>query len=143
MIFITDSDIAVLIRTENLTQITGADSTMLDHAELIAIEEISGYLRGRYDTAAVFAATGTDRNPQVVTYTIDCMLYHLLSRITPRNIPQIRIDRYDVVLAWLDKVNEGTLIPNLPEYTGNPTGSNEDAAQNFRFGSNDKFNHQY
>lgn len=143
MNFITDNDIALQIRAENLSQVTSSDTSLLDLAELEAIEEISGYLRGRYDTAAIFAAAGTDRNPQIVMYMIDIMLFHLHSRITPRNIPQVRIDRYTVVLEWLDKVNEGTIIPDLPEYTGTPPGSDENAAQNFRMGSNPKFNHQW
>ena len=143
MNFITSDDLDVLIKNHNLSLLTSQDASLLDIAELQAIEEITGYLRQRYDVAALFSATSTARNPLCVLYCIDIMLYHLYSRITPKGIPEIRLTRYESAIAWLDSVMEGRIIPSLPENTGTPPGSDENAAQNFKIAGNPKFNHDY
>jgi hypothetical protein len=50
-----------------------------------------------------------DRNVQSIMYCIDISLYHLLTRIAPRNIPQHRIDRYGMALDWLKKIGKGEI----------------------------------
>ena len=55
-----------------------------ERAERMAIEEVSGYLRSRYDAAKVFAATGDDRNDLIVMRTCDVALYHLSSWLPNR-----------------------------------------------------------
>ena len=46
-------------------------------AERMAIEEVSGYLRSRYDVKKIFAASGSERNNIIVLRTCDVSLYHL------------------------------------------------------------------
>lgn len=58
---------------------------------------------------------GDNRNQQVKVYMIDVCLYHLHSNINPRNIPQLRIDRYNNALNWCKMVNRGEITANLPE----------------------------
>jgi len=72
------------------------------------------------------------RDQQLVQKLVDITLYHLMRRIAPRNIPQIRIDAYmgmpDMVkmgetgpifpvysaLGWLQACARGEITPNLP-----------------------------
>ncbi len=49
------------------------------NAEAEAIEENIRLSPPVYDTAAIFAATGNDRNRLIVMYTADIVLYHLNS----------------------------------------------------------------
>ncbi len=52
MIFIHINELSSTIKADNLSQVIGTDATILDTAELEAIELVSGYLRNSYDVAA-------------------------------------------------------------------------------------------
>jgi len=54
-----------------------------------------------------------DRNIQSIMYVVDISLYHLLTRIAPRNIPQHRIDRYTMAIDWLRKIGRGEITVSL------------------------------
>jgi hypothetical protein len=66
---------------------------------------------------------GDNRNQQIVLYLIDITLYHLHSRINPRNIPDLRKERYDGnsqmqtggAIAWLKRVASGDITADLPQ----------------------------
>jgi hypothetical protein len=65
---------------------------------------------------------GDNRNQQIVMYLLDITLYHLHSRINPRNIPDLRKERYDGnnatqnggAIAWLKRVASGDITADLP-----------------------------
>lgn len=57
---------------------------------------------------------GDNRSQQLVTYLVDITLYHLHSRIAPRNIPDLRVKRYDDACKWLKAVSRGEVTANLP-----------------------------
>ena len=103
------------------------DVPVLHEGVLTAIAEMSSYLNSRYDVATLFAATATDRHPLIKLYCIDITLYHLHSRISPRAIPQLRMDRYDAAINWLKQVARGELLPDLPTL---PNGQDNIAAFN-------------
>ncbi len=129
MIFLTDSDFTMLIRNEVMAVVTNGDAANKDKAELAAIEEMTSYLAGRFDTGLIF--DDTDRNPLIIMYCIDILLYHLHSNINPRNIPELRKTRYDSAIEWLKRVAAGGLNPNLPVTEG-------EESQPYRLGSNIK-----
>lgn len=139
MAFLTETDYATLIKDAALNQVTQGNQGIVDECELMAQQEMESYLNQRFDVASIFDATGDDRNRLIVMYLIDITLYHLHSRITPRNIPEIREDRYNTAIVWLSKVAKGELTPRLPRL------ENEDEETTVRstFNSNTKFNHQW
>jgi hypothetical protein len=53
---------------------------------------------------------GDNRNQQLVNYLIDIVLYHILSRIAPMNIPDLRVKRYDNAIYWLKQCATGEFI---------------------------------
>ena len=57
---------------------------------------------------------GDNRDQQMVMYCIDICLYHIHSRIAPRNIPQLRIDRYTAAIEWLRMCADGGVTPSMP-----------------------------
>lgn len=81
-----------------------------------------------YDITAIYPidttkwTVGDNRNQQVVLYLLDITLYHLHSRINPRNIPDLRKERYDGnspnqtggAIGWLKKVASGDVNADLP-----------------------------
>lgn len=52
-------------------------------------------------------ALSTSRNPYLIMILVDIVLYHLHARISPNNIPKIRLDRYDEAMTWLKQVSKG------------------------------------
>lgn len=66
---------------------------------------------------------GDNRNQQIVMYLLDITLYHLHSRINPRNVPDLRKERYDGnnatqnggAIAWLKRVASGDITADLPQ----------------------------
>ncbi|MBP1631206.1 MAG: hypothetical protein H6Q15_2099 [Bacteroidetes bacterium] len=126
MIFIEDTDFEVQVREEILAMLGVEDlnnSTAIITAEQMAISQIKENIGGRYDTDAIFASTGLDRNFYIVMITIDIMLYHLWSKKAPKRIPETRETRYGDALDWLKPVGKGTLSCTLPQkniedYTG-------------------------
>lgn len=57
---------------------------------------------------------GDTRSQQLVTYMVDIALYHVHSRIAPRNIPELRVKRYDDAIDWLKKCAKGDVTPAMP-----------------------------
>lgn len=70
---------------------------------------------GTKPTNATYFTRGDNRNQQIVLYMIDICLYHLHSRINPRNIPTLRGLRYEEAIKWLNMVASGTVTADLRE----------------------------
>lgn len=64
--------------------------------------------------AANYWKFGDNRNQQLVNYMIDIALYHVHSRISPRNIPDLRVKRYDDAIRWLKMAGRGDITADLP-----------------------------
>ncbi len=66
---------------------------------------------------------GDNRNQEIVQYLIDITLYNLHCRINPRNVPELRKERYDGNIAsqiggaigWLKNVSAGKVYVDIPE----------------------------
>lgn len=56
------------------------------------------------------------RQPVLLMYLLDLVLYHLHSRLNPRQIPPLRLERYERALDWLADVQAGKIIldPDCP-----------------------------
>ena len=115
MIFLTDADFEEYQVRDAVLSVLKISTTSLDSAELAVMEQVGSYIKSRYDATATFAAVGLARNPLIVMYMIDLILYHLHSNTPGRVLPKVRQDRFDAAIVWLDKVNNGGLFPTLPE----------------------------
>lgn len=112
--FIDNEDYKVVIGDAALKVVSQSSPENIANAEAEAIEEISGYLRPVYDTAAIFAATGNDRNRLIVMYTADIVLYHLTASQPQKMGSEIRKERYERAIKWLEGVQAGKIVPDLP-----------------------------
>jgi len=112
--FIDTEDYKVVIGDAALKVVSQSLPENIANAEAEAIEEISGYLRPVYDTAAIFAATGNDRNRLIVMYTADIVLYHLTASQPQKMGSEIRKERYERAIKWLEGVQAGKIVPDLP-----------------------------
>lgn len=112
--FIDKEDYKVVIGDAAFKVISQADPDTVANAEFEAVEEMSGYLRPVYDTEAIFSATGNVRNRLVVMYTADIALYHLSAALPQKMGAEIRKERYDRAIKWLEGVQSGRIVPDLP-----------------------------
>lgn len=123
--FINDEDYRVVIGEQALKVISQISDDNRANAEDEAIEEISSYLRPKYDTSALFSAEGNERNRLIVMYTCDIALYHMAASLPQKMGTEIRKERYDRAIKWLEGVQAGKIVPDLPVATdeeGNPVG---------------------
>lgn len=112
--FITTEDYKIVLAQSALQIIDQADSENRAHAEKCAMEEISGYLRPRYDVEKAFSMEGSLRNSQLVLVAVDISLYNLFSSLNAKMGMDIRKERYDRALLWLEGVQKGRIVPDLP-----------------------------
>lgn len=57
---------------------------------------------------------GDNRNPQLVELNVHIAVYKLSPRISPNNIPEIWVKRYDDAISWLKKCAEGKVTLDCP-----------------------------
>lgn len=125
--FITDQDYEVVIGRQAMQAVSRCSETLRANAEAEACEEIAGYLRPDYDTEAVFAAEGPDRNPRLVMAAVDMALYHLSASMPQQMGSAVRKERYDNAIKWLEGIRAGKIVPDLPAAAG-PDGEEPEGA---------------
>ena len=112
--FITDQDYKVVIGDNALKVVSQTSEQNRATAEAEAQEEIASYLRPAYDTNAIFDAEGDSRNRLIVMYTCDIALYHMVSAMPQKLGSEIRKERYERAVKWLEGVQAGKIVPDLP-----------------------------
>ncbi|MDR1120049.1 MAG: DUF1320 domain-containing protein [Dysgonamonadaceae bacterium] len=147
--FLTIEDYNAVVDSKTLDVINQSEPENLRRAEGYAIEEIGGYLRAAessktgirpYDVDAAFAQVGDDRSRQLVMYTCDVVLYHLIAWLPQRIGFEIREIRYKRAIEWLESVQAGKVILDIPLI---PEDNPEDAANNIKWGSWGKNKYDY
>lgn len=117
--FILPEDYDASIHAEILDRITRSDTAVVKICEHRAIAEMRGYLGGRYDCDAIFSAEGPDRLPLVVMMAVDITVYHLFCLHNPKAMSDIRRQRYERAVEWLEGVAAQRIsiegAPRLPE----------------------------
>ena len=120
--FITDEDYRVVIGEAALKVVSQASAENRANAETEAIEEIASYLRPVYDCKITFETEGDNRNRLIVMYTCDIALYHMMSAMPQKMGSEIRKERYERAIKWLEGVQAGKIVPDLPVATDVATG---------------------
>jgi hypothetical protein len=147
--FANIEDLEQTIYNYQVTQITEGNSAIVTQALLTAESEVRGYLsesnrrehldgRLHYDVAAIFAATGTDRNALLLTLTLTIAKWYIVELCNADIIYEVAKERYDRAVALLNKIAKGEInLADLPLIT--PA---EDQPSALRFGSRPKFTHE-
>lgn len=68
---------------------------------------------GTLPTNTTYWTQGDNRNQQILGYTIDIVLYYLHVRIAPMNIPQLRLDNYDIAKQMLKDFAKGVVTLDM------------------------------
>ena len=69
---------------------------------------------GTLPTNATYWTAGDNRTQAILMCVIDVCLYHVHSRIAPRNIPDLRRDRYVNAVDMLRAYARGEMTAKLP-----------------------------
>lgn len=91
-----------------------SNNTNIDPFQFATVWNPITGLSGEIPETSTYWISGDSRSQHIVMRLIDITLYHLHSRINPRNIPEFRIARRDEAIQWLRDLTKGTVTPNLP-----------------------------
>ena len=135
--FITTEDYNASIHQEILDAVIRSDATIVEVVEDRAIAEMRGYMSRRYDCDKIFSAEGEQRHQLVLMMAIDIAIYHLFCIHNPRMMSEIRVERYERAIKWLEGVRDGNItVDGLPEVASEV----KDTASQFQIRSNKKRN---
>jgi phage gp36-like protein len=133
---IQDSDIKQVCTPEDLEVLQQADDTTKSRAIKTAISYFKGFLRNRYDINTIFQdwdGQGEDpRDPALVTFLADYMLYTLYAAQPDRLIPEMRVTRKEDADEWLKGIQSGKINPGFQTWD---TEDESDINNPIRFGS--------
>lgn len=137
--FINDQDYKTVIGEQALKVVSQVSSENRRTAEQQAIEEIAGYLRPIYDTVEIFQMQGEERNKLIVMYTCDIAIYHMAASTPQKMGMDIRKERYERAVKWLEQVQAGKVMPDLPR-----TQQHDGTQQTyFKYGSQKPLKHNW
>lgn len=127
-------DYVVYERITNAGYIEGKVPTDTNYWKVITKANYTA-VTGVYPTNTAWTF-GDNRNLTIATLLIDLCLYDIHSIINPRNVPDLRKDRFDNAISFLKGVNKGDFNMDLPSL-GAQKG------YHLRAGSNEPFNNIY
>lgn len=134
MAYLTPDEINTHLYGEIADEISRGDNSILQTAIDAAISEMRGYI-SFYDVDTILATTGTNREPILLMFTKDIAVWHFISLANPNVEIELRETRYENAIKWLNKVQKGETVPNLPPAT-NPDETVQTGK--VKFGSNTK-----
>ncbi|MBQ9598086.1 MAG: DUF1320 family protein [Bacteroidales bacterium] len=141
--FLQTEDYSVVTSPDDLTVITQSSEEIRQKAERIAVEEIAGYVRSRYDIDAAFAAEGEDRNPLLVQLTVSIALYYLGMWLPQFMGNDTRQTLYDNAISRLKDIQKGAFTPDFPKYQEGDGGSGSGSGDVMKFGSMPRQGYDY
>jgi hypothetical protein len=131
--FVNKSDYPQSIHIDILDALTREDDSILPIIEERNISLMKGCLEGRYDTEKIFQREGEERNRLILSFLLDLVIYDIFSIHNPKNLSQVRKDRYDRAIEWLKNAQKGNVT-----ISDAPRREDEETASGFRFESNPK-----
>lgn len=140
MPFLTPAELISHLYNEVVNEIGRNDTAIAQGAIDAATEEARGYLTA-YDITAIFSATGSNRNPILLLYIKDIAVWHFIQLSNPNVEMELRLERYEKAVKWLEKVQAGKTNPSLPLPAAPGDGS--DANNFLKWGSNTQRKNYY
>jgi len=153
MAFIEIEEMKTVMAPYQMDQITDGDDTIIILGIDTAVEEVRSYLtpnaqrqyadgRLTYDTEAIFAATGADRNPLIMAITKTVAEWWITQLCNADIVYEQIKDRYDRAKKYLNQLLTGeitlTTLPQLDLFGDEAPN----APEILYYGSRDKFSHE-
>ncbi len=134
--YLSPSELSSHLYRESLDTISREDEAPILAAIDAAIAEARGYLTA-YDTAALFSATGEERNALLLLFVKDIAVWHFVNLCNAGTDLDLREKRYDRAISWLRQVQKGEVVPDFPILDKDEDGK-PDGAGAYIYGSNPK-----
>ncbi len=139
MAYLTKDDFDQAVYADILEAITKGDDDAIDSNISSTIDEMKGYLNGRYDVAAEFAKTGNARNKFLLRVAINHCQYYLYSMHNPRKMTVIVKENWEKAIADLEKIQAGKLNPvGLAPIVADPVDSTSGNGDSVQWGSTEQ-----
>ena len=134
MSYLTTADYKSLILDDDLDVIQQADVNIRQTAEAAAESYFKSFIRSRYNVEALFDA-GATRDPLLIQFLIDEVLYNLHSTLPGNMVPDVRSERKEKLDAWLKGIRRGDIEPDWPTIDDD---ENTDLGNPVKWGGNKK-----
>ncbi len=141
--FLSSEDYSVVTCPSDLDIICQSSDEIRQRAERTAMEEISGYVRARYDIDEAFSKSGSERNPLLVQLTVSISLWWLGLWLPGMMGGDMRQTLYDNAIARLKDIQRGQFTPDFPEYSSEDGTQDSSSANPLHFGSMRKQSYDY
>lgn len=140
---LTDDDYRMVIGEAALRTVSQTSPEIRSNAEAAAAEEIASYLRPDYDCATIFADDGPWRSDRLLMMRVaDIALYHMVASTPQKMGYEIRKERYERAVKWLEGVQAGRIVPDLPRFSDNEC-DNDGSSSGTVFFSEPKLRHNW
>lgn len=127
--FITVDDLKAQSFEQYINESSADFTAARDTHEIQGISLIKSKLAGRFDTDAIFDATGNDRHPLIVKVLSILVVYGVLTRNKARKIPEDVKETYKWANKWLNDVRDYIENPDdLPVIIDSESGEEVKAA---------------
>ena len=114
MEFIEISELKIRKFSSLITDVSEEDNSILEELESMAIDEISSYLKGRYDVEYIFSRQGKERSPLIRRLVIDFIICRLWERTNSNEMPDSLVRLCENNHKLLDDIVSGKVSPMLP-----------------------------
>lgn len=114
MQFVTIEELKIRKFEHLINDVSSDNNDILNELELMAIDEVTSYLRPRYSTDYIFSRTGSARSPIIRRITTDYIMCYLWERTNSNEIPESLQERCEKNTQWLMDVSTGKISPDLP-----------------------------
>src|SRR5436189_3360627 len=111
MAYITKFDFGQAVHADILNALTKGDDTKIDGNINSTIDEMKGYLNGRYDVDAEFAKVDDARNKFLLRIGLDITTYYLYKIHNPRKMTQQVVTDFEKAIEDLEKIQAGKITP--------------------------------
>lgn len=137
--FLTKSDIDILLRTYRLNQITDENDLLIDTAASMAESKIRDALYQYYDVAAILGTTANNRPQNVLTWARHLTIYYLYERVPDEQVPERVVFHYKETCDLLLEIAKGKISVDLPRLQTDTNGDGvPEIKTKFRWGSEKK-----
>lgn len=111
--FLEKSDLKTVATDDIINKIIQNDDSIVNDIILESIDVVSTYLYQHFDTEAIFAKRGSERNLTILKHLKGIVVFEVYTRRT-KGTNEVAKARYDEAMLWLEKVSEGKIKPALP-----------------------------
>ncbi|MBQ8703391.1 MAG: DUF1320 family protein [Bacteroidales bacterium] len=139
--FLSKEELKTVAAMPTIEKITNGNDFVVEQIIDESIAVMRSYLSRRYNTDAIFSATGNARHLTVLKYLKDIVIFEIYDRLT-REENEVAGRRYEAAIKWLESLNDGSLADDTLPPAITPEGQ-EASSGDVRFGSNTQYQSRY